>query len=135
MKPDRSVGLRVQEGSLASKLLMLRPGETLYLFAVGIAVLGEPGYSFASALELFPTYKEASIRAEELNRVFPYSVDACVAIVADTMIRQRKRRPTIDRLGDLLLDAEKDGTLERLAGDVRHPETISDFCDAVHMFR
>lgn len=31
MKPYRSIGLRVQEGSLASKLLMLRPGETLYL--------------------------------------------------------------------------------------------------------
>jgi|GEM_PF-6038038 hypothetical protein len=104
-------------------------------FAIGIAVLGEPGYSFASALELFATYSEASIRAEELNRAFPYSVDACVAIVADTMIRQRERRPTLDRLGDLLLDAEKDGTLDRLAGDVKHAKTITDFCDAVHMFR
>jgi hypothetical protein len=31
MKPYRSIGLRVQVGSLASKLLMLRPGETFYL--------------------------------------------------------------------------------------------------------
>ena len=31
---------------------------------------------------------------------------------------ESERRPTIDRLGDLLLDAEKDGTLDRLAGDV-----------------
>ena len=71
-------------------------------FAVGIAVLGEPGYSFALELELFATYKEASTRAEELNGVFPYSLDACVAIVADTMIRQRERRPTLHRLGDLV---------------------------------
>lgn len=104
-------------------------------FAVGIAVLGEPGYSFALDLELFATYKEASTRAEELNSVFPYSLDACVAIVADTMIRQRERRPTLHRLGDLLLDAEKDGTLDRLAKDVRQSETIADFCDAVHMLR
>lgn len=75
------------------------------------------------------------MRAEELNGVFPYNMDACVAIVADTMIRQRERRPTIDRLGDLLLDAEKDGTLDRLARDVTHFETITDFCDAVHMLR
>nr|WP_295468859.1 hypothetical protein [Mesorhizobium sp.] len=104
-------------------------------FAIGIAVLGEPGYSFPLALELFPTYNEASIRAEELNGVFPYSADACVAIVADTMIRQRQRRPTIDRLANLLLEATKDGTLDRLAGDVTHPETINDFCDAVQMLR
>lgn len=31
MKQHRSIGLRVHEGSLASKLLMLRPSETLYL--------------------------------------------------------------------------------------------------------
>lgn len=104
-------------------------------FAIGIAVLGEPGYSFALALELFATYKEASIRAEELNEVLPYGADACVAIVADTMIRQRQRRPTLDRLGELLLEAEEDGTLDRLTADVKHPETVNDFCDAVHMFR
>lgn len=51
------------------------------------------------------------------------------------MIRQRERRPTIDRLGDLLLEAEQDGTLDRLAGDIKDAETITDFCDAVHMFR
>lgn len=77
-------------------------------FAIGIAVLGEAGYSLPSELEFFTTYKEASIRAEELNKVFPYDADACVAIVADTMIRQRERRPTVDRLGDLLLEAEED---------------------------
>lgn len=104
-------------------------------FAIGIAVLGEAGYSLPSQLEFFTTYKEASNRAEELNKLFPYDADACVAIVADTMIRQRERRPTVDRLGNLLLEAEQDGTLDRLAGDVRHAETITDFCDAVHMFR
>ena len=50
-------------------------------FAIGIAVLGEAGYSLPSQLEFFTTYKEASIRAEELNKVFPYDADACVAII------------------------------------------------------
>lgn len=58
-----------------------------------------------------------------------------MTIVADTMIRQRESRPTLHRLGDLLLDAEKDGTLDRLAKDERQSGTIADFCDDVHMLR
>lgn len=104
-------------------------------FAIGIAVLGEPGCSFPRALELFPAYDAASARAEELNKVFPYSPETCVAIVADTMIRQSQRRPTIERLSDLLQEATSDGTLDRLAGEVAHAGTINDFCDAVEAAR
>lgn len=100
-------------------------------FAIGIAVLGEPGYSFPHALELYPTYETAAARADALNRVFPFGPEACVAIVAETMIRQRLRRPTIERLSDLLREATDDGTLDRLAGLVAHCETVNDFCDAV----
>lgn len=99
--------------------------------AIGIAVLGEPGYSFPLALETYPTYEKAATRAEELNRIFPFSPEACVAIVADTMIRQRLQRPTIERLSVTLREATDDGTLDGLAGLVVHPETINDFCDAV----
>lgn len=104
-------------------------------FAIGIAVLGEPGYSCPLTLELFPTYDKASTRAQVLNEVFSYSADTCVAIVADTMIRQSQRSPTIERLFDLLREATDDGTLDRLACDVAHPETIDDFCDAVEASR
>lgn len=104
-------------------------------FAVAITVLGEPGYSFPLALELFPNYEEASTRAQGLNEIFPYSADACIAIVADTMIRQNQRRPTIERLSDLLREATDDGTLDRLAGMVERSETINDFCDAVEALR
>lgn len=100
-------------------------------FAIGIAVLGEPGYSFPLTLELYPAYENAAARAEELNRNFPFSLEACVAIVADTMNRQRRQRPTVERLSDLLREATDDGSLDHLAGVVVHPETINDFCDAV----
>lgn len=104
-------------------------------FAIGIAVLGEPGYSFLLVLELFATYDKASSRAEALNKIFPYSADTRVAIVADTMIRQSLQRPTIERLSDLLREATDDGTLDHLAGNAAHPETIEDFCDAVEASR
>lgn len=104
-------------------------------FAIGIAVLGEHGYSLPLTLELFPAYDAAAIRAEALNKAFPYSAETCVAIVADTMIRQSQRRPTIERLSDLLHEATNDGTLDRLAGEVAHADTINDFCDAVEASR
>jgi len=123
------------EGKIFCYVVVHSPVHRDDQFAIGIAVLGEPGYSFPLALELFPTYDKASRRAQELNEVFSYSVETCIAVVADTMIRQGQRRPTIERLSDLLREATDDGTLDRLASDVAHPETITDFCEAVEASR
>ncbi|WP_353645733.1 hypothetical protein [Mesorhizobium sp. WSM2239] len=97
-------------------------------FGIGIAVLGEAGYSVPQKREVFPTYDAASDRADQLNKELGYTQDTALAIIADTMIRQSHKRDVIHRLRDVLDEAEANGTLNRLHID---RDTIDTFVEAV----
>lgn len=59
-------------------------------FVLGIATLGEAGWSPAQPVETFASYEAAAARAEALNDSLPWA-KSCDYIIADTMARSRSK--------------------------------------------
>jgi hypothetical protein len=61
-------------------------------WSIGVATLGESGYSPAPVNIHFPTYDQASEFCEDLRRHIGFDADTATAIVMDTMRRSEFKR-------------------------------------------
>lgn len=59
---------------------------------IGVAILGEAGYTLGAVTELFESYDAASFYADKLNDALGYSKNTAQAVIADTMHRSAFKR-------------------------------------------
>jgi hypothetical protein len=113
-----------------------RPGNQPY--GVGIAVLGEPGYSLTSVPMLHNSFESASDMADTLNTILGLHPDTAVVIIAETMSRQRFKnrqkevadgwyfyevKMSFHQMGGEPLEPDEDGIIaliEEAVGDIAY---------------
>lgn len=86
--------VRVERQRHTGKVIAFVPiaGSHGYPFALGVAVLGEPGYSRPNVPQSFNTYDSASDMADRMNSLLGLHPNTVAAIFAETLHRQTFRQ-------------------------------------------